>query len=110
MADEFIIAGWLDYGPHRDDVLKHFVVCAAESRKEPGCLDYVVTPDPEESGRIVVLERWESLPQLEEHFRTQHVADFRAAAAPYPRLGRHMYRYFISRSEEMSSTSSPAEV
>jgi len=44
---EFIIAGWLDYGPNRDQVLEHFTVVAAASRDEPGCLDYAVCADPE---------------------------------------------------------------
>ena len=37
MAEEFIIAGWLDYGPNRDQVLKHFTVVAAASRDELRC-------------------------------------------------------------------------
>jgi len=52
MAEEFIIAGWLDYGPSRDQVLEHFAVVAAASRAEPGCLDYTVCADPENPGRV----------------------------------------------------------
>ena len=59
MAEEFIIAGWLDYGPNRDQVLEHFTVVAAASRDEPGCLGYTVCADPEHPGRIVVFERWD---------------------------------------------------
>ena len=58
MAEEFIIAGWMDYGPHCDQVLHHFGACAAASRDEPGCLDYTVSADPEHPGRVVVFERW----------------------------------------------------
>lgn len=105
MAEEFIIAGWLDYGQHRDEVLKHFGVCAAASRSEPGCLDYVVTADPDEAGRVVVFERWTSEDDLADHFRTLHIAAFRSAVAPYPRVGRNLHRYFVSRSEQFESSS-----
>lgn len=105
MAEEFIIAGWLDYGQDRDEVLKHFVVCAAASREEPGCLDYVVTADPEQAGRVVVFERWTSEVELAAHFRTPHIAAFRTAIAAYPRVGRDLHRFFVSRSEEFQSSS-----
>jgi quinol monooxygenase YgiN len=109
MDEEFIIAGWLDYGGDRDEVLKHFTVCAAASREEPGCLGYVVCADPEHPGRVVVHERWSSNDDLVEHFRTPHIADFRAAVAAYPRVGRDLRRYFVSRSEDFSSaTVTPA--
>jgi quinol monooxygenase YgiN len=106
VAEEFIIAGWLDYGANRDVVLRHFADVARKSREETGCLDYVVCADPDEVGRIAVFERWASQPDLVEHFETSHIADFRAAIAPYPRVGRSLRRYFISRSEEFQSSRS----
>jgi quinol monooxygenase YgiN len=105
MAEEFIIAGWMDYGPHRDEVLKHFTLCAQASREEPGCLDYVVTADPGETGRVVVFERWTSEDDLVAHFRTPHIAEFRAAVAPYARVDRDLRRYFVARSEPFQSSS-----
>jgi quinol monooxygenase YgiN len=105
MAEEFIIAGWLDYGPNRDQVLKHFTVVAAASRDEPGCLDYAVCADPENQGRVVVFERWTSEVDLVEHFKTPHIATFRESIKPYPRSGRSLHRYFVARSEEFSSSS-----
>jgi quinol monooxygenase YgiN len=109
MAEEFIIAGWLDYGSNRDAVLGHFAEVARQSREEPGCLDYVVCADPDEVGRIVVLERWISEQDLVDHFKTPHIADFREAIAPYSRSGRSLRRYFISRSEEFQSSRSVAD-
>jgi quinol monooxygenase YgiN len=103
MAEQFIIAGWLDYGPNRDTVLEHFAECARKSREEPGCLDYTVCADPDEAGRIFVFERWASDDDLAEHFRTTHIAEFRAAVASYPRSGRSLHRFFVSRSEEFQS-------
>lgn len=106
MAEEFIIAGWMDYGVHRDEVLHHFAVCAAASRGERGCLDYTVCADQEHPGRVIVFERWASHDDLVEHFRTPHIAAFRAAIEPFPRSGRSLHRYFVSRREEFQSSSS----
>jgi quinol monooxygenase YgiN len=108
MAEEFIIAGWLDYGPGRDQVLEHFTEVAAASRGEPGCLDYVVCADPENLGRVVVFERWDGEEDLIEHFKTPHIAAFREAVKPYPRSGRSLRRYFVDRSEEFQSMSGAA--
>lgn len=105
MAEEFIIAGWMDYGPHRDQVLEHFVTCAQASRAETGCLDYVVCADPDEDGRLVVFERWSAEEHLAAHFGTPHIAEFRAAVAPYPRVARDIRRYFVGRSEQFQSSS-----
>jgi quinol monooxygenase YgiN len=105
MAEEFIIAGWLDYGPNRDQVLEHFTVVAAASRDEPGCLDYTVCADPENPGRVVVFERWTSEVDLVEHFKTPHIATFRESIKPYPRSDRSLHRYFVARSEEFGSSS-----
>ena len=40
---------------------------------------------------------------LAEHFRTPHIADFRAAVAPYARVDRSLHRYFIASSEDFES-------
>ncbi len=108
MAEEFIIAGWLDYGPNRDQVLEQFTVVAAASRGEPGCLDYTVCADPENLGRVVVFERWISEDDLIEHFKTPHIATFREAIKPYPRSGRSLHRYFVAHGEEFQSLSGAA--
>jgi quinol monooxygenase YgiN len=108
VAEEFIIVGWLDYAANRDQVLAHFVEVARLSRAEPGCLDYWVTADPEHTGRIRVFERWVSEDDLAEHFRTPHIADFRSAIESYPRSGRDLHRYFVSRGEEFQSSRPPA--
>jgi quinol monooxygenase YgiN len=108
MAEEFIIAGWLDYGPSRDKVLEHFAAVASASRGEPGCLDYTVCADPENPGRVVVFERWADEDDLIAHFKTPHIAAFRDAVKPYPRSGRNLHRYFVAHSEEFQSLSGAA--
>jgi quinol monooxygenase YgiN len=104
MAEEFVIAGWMDYGANRDKVLAAFIETAIASRAEPGCLDYRVCADPEDAGRIFVFERWVSEQDLVEHFEMPHIAKFRDAIADLPRHGREIRRYFVSRDEEFSSS------
>jgi quinol monooxygenase YgiN len=104
MAEEFIIAGWMDYGENRDEVLGHFATVAHHSRAESGCLDYAVSADPQAAGRILIFERWQSEQDLAEHFRTAHITEFRAAIAPYARTDRSIHRYFVARSEEFQSS------
>lgn len=104
MAQEFIIAGWMDYGTDRDRVLEHFAACAAASRGEPGCLDYTVCAGFEHPGRVIVFERWASHDDLVEHFKTPHIAALREAIKTYPRSGRSLHRYFVSHREEFQSS------
>lgn len=104
MAEQFIISGWFDYGDQRDTVLEHFVECARASRAEAGCLDYWVAADPESAALLHVFERWASEAELADHFRTDHVAAFRAAIEAIPRVARELNRYFIASTEDFQSS------
>ncbi len=63
-----IIAGAFEVDPSERD---EFIAGRAEqmrtSRSEAGCLEYVVAPDPLESGRVVLFERWASKEDLAAH-------------------------------------------
>lgn len=51
------------------------------SRAEAGCLDYAYSLDLLEPGLVRVTERWESREALAAHFRTSHMAEWRAQFA-----------------------------
>lgn len=53
----------------------------AASRAEDGCLDYAYALDLVEPGLVRVSERWTTREALEAHFRTPHMAAWRAALA-----------------------------
>lgn len=56
-----IIAGWLRVDPDaRDGYLSQCVAVVRQARESPGCLDFSLTPDLLDPGRIDVFERWES--------------------------------------------------
>jgi quinol monooxygenase YgiN len=51
---------------------------------EAGCIDYAYSVDVLDPGLIRVTERWESREALAAHFRTAHMATWRAF---FPQLG-----------------------
>ena len=56
-----IVAGTLHVDPDdRDRYLLAVREVADQARRFPGCLDFAQSPDPNDSGRINVFERWES--------------------------------------------------
>jgi len=56
-----IVAGTLHVDPDdRDRYLLAVREVADQARRFPGCLDFAQSPDPNDSGRINVYERWES--------------------------------------------------
>ncbi|MFC8142890.1 putative quinol monooxygenase [Streptomyces paradoxus] len=103
MAEEIIVAGWMDYEPGvRDSVLEHLVVLGDRTREEePGCLDYAMTADPGDARRIRVYERWASQRALEEHFATPHIKEFRAAVAGLTRVGVSLRAHTVASSRAM---------
>jgi quinol monooxygenase YgiN len=60
-----IIAGWLRVDPDaRADYLDGCTAVVHQARTAPGCLDFSLTADLLDPGRINVYERWESDQQL----------------------------------------------
>ncbi|MFI7504925.1 putative quinol monooxygenase [Streptomyces sp. NPDC049687] len=103
MAEEIIVAGWMDYDPaQRDTMLGHLVEVGKRTRaEEPGCLDYAMTADPTDERRIRVYERWVSQEALDDHFTTAHIKEFRNAVAGLTRSGVSMEIFSIGASRTM---------
>lgn len=51
------------------------------SRTEPGCIDYSYAQDVLDAGLIHVTEVWSNREALDAHFRSPHIADWRASWA-----------------------------
>jgi quinol monooxygenase YgiN len=61
-----IVAGHLVVDPQqRDDYLSGCVEVVRQARRSAGCLDFAISADPLEPGRINVFERWESRAAVE---------------------------------------------
>ncbi|WP_030374145.1 putative quinol monooxygenase [Streptomyces rimosus] len=87
-----IVSGKLHIAPEaRAAYLADCDAVVEQARRSPGCLDYALSPDRLDPGRINVYERWES---------DAHLAAFRGAG-PEPEqaaeiLGAEVSKYRIS--------------
>jgi quinol monooxygenase YgiN len=75
-----IVAGHIVIDPQQRE--SHFADCASvveQARRAPGCLDFAITADLVEPGRIDIFERWESQAAVEA-FRGSGPSDEQAAA------------------------------
>jgi len=61
----------------RDRFLEQKAAQVTATRAETGCIDYAFAADAADAGRVRLVERWESMADLE-----AHVAALRAGPAP----------------------------
>ncbi|MCX4386500.1 antibiotic biosynthesis monooxygenase [Micromonospora peucetia] len=88
----FIVAGSLYVDPdQRDAYLADCVDVVRQARSAPGCVDFAISADLVEAGRINVYERWESEGQLLD-FRGSGPSDEQSVTI----LGAEVHRYLIS--------------
>ena len=66
----------------RDALRAAAAMCAAETRKENGCIEYRFYEDTEQPGKFVFVERWRDQDALSTHFASPHLGKFVAATAP----------------------------
>lgn len=64
-----------------------------ETQKESGCLHYAFSTDLSTPTRFQLSELWESIEALAAHFRTDHMATFRAGLASQRIQKRTVTRY-----------------
>ena len=65
-----IVTGTIEVDPaQRDEFLAAQVDDFAETRKEPGCIEYGLLADPEQPGIVRLLEMWEDVPTFEGHLK-----------------------------------------
>ncbi|QGN50517.1 antibiotic biosynthesis monooxygenase [Micromonospora sp. WMMC415] len=88
----FIVAGSLYVDPEdRDDYLAGCVEVVEAARKAPGCVDFTISGDLVEPGRVNVYERWESEEDLLA-FRGSGPTEEQQVAI----RGAEVHRYLIS--------------
>ncbi|MFD2058185.1 putative quinol monooxygenase [Mesorhizobium calcicola] len=80
-----LIIGTIRLSPERlgeaKPVMERMVLA---SRTEPGCLEYSYAQDVLDTGLIRITEVWSDRAALDAHFRSPHIADWRAS---WPALG-----------------------
>ena len=63
------------------------------SRIEAGCINHGVHIDNEDPNRLVFVERWESMEQLEQHFQVTEPAEFAGKIAELASVAPTMELY-----------------
>ena len=97
----------------RERALALVQALAQASRQEPGCSAYEVYCDAQDNLRIMVLQEWSSLADLEIHFGTDHVDAFLDAIADMLDGDITSVRYDVHHIEGESSdeeSSAPASL
>ncbi|MBX9980875.1 putative quinol monooxygenase [Mycobacterium gordonae] len=61
-----IVAGFIIVDPlRRHGYLASCAEVVRQARRAPGCLDFAITPDPLDPGRVDIFERWASQQAVE---------------------------------------------
>ena len=90
-----IVAGQLQVdAAERDQYVADCIEVVNQARTAPGCLDFAITADTVEPGRVNVFERWESDTELKEFRGSGPDAGQRAQL-----LDARVKKYRISASE-----------
>ena len=80
----------------RDAFLSAVAPMVAATHTEPGCREYVFSPDPDDANRTLLFELWDDQGALELHFVAPHMAEFQAKMADIPVAGMDVKKYTIS--------------
>jgi quinol monooxygenase YgiN len=79
----------------------HMEAMLAASRGEDGCLEYSYAVDVQDPGLIRVFEAWRDQAALEAHFRTPHMAEWRAAWPEFGVSDRRLFAYEVAATRQL---------
>jgi quinol monooxygenase YgiN len=89
-----IVAGTVRVPPENLAGLKpHMLAMLTASRAEDGCYEYAYAEDVAEPGLIRVYEAWRDQAALDAHFKTAHMAAWRAAWPGFGVSDRKLFAY-----------------
>jgi quinol monooxygenase YgiN len=92
-----IIAGTVRVPPANVEAFRpHMLGMMAASQAEDGCFDYNYAEDVAEPGLIHVFERWRDQAALDAHFRTGHMARWRAEWPSFGVSDRRLFAYEVA--------------
>ncbi len=78
-----ILAGWFQVAPEgRDEWLAAREQVILETRAEQGCIEYTMSADSIDPGKVRYFERWESRADVEAHVRTMRARPPRTEHLP----------------------------
>jgi quinol monooxygenase YgiN len=92
-----VIAGTVRVPPENLEAFRpHMARMLAASRAEDGCLTYSYAVDVEDPGLIRVFEAWRDEAALQAHFKTGHMAEWRAAWPQFGVSDRNLSLYEVA--------------
>lgn len=92
-----LIAGTVRVPPQNVERFRpHMAAMLAASRAEDGCLEYSYAEDVAEPGLIRVFEAWRDQAAIDAHFRTDHMATWRAAWPSFGVSDRRLFAYEVA--------------
>ena len=92
-----IVAGTVRVPPENLEALRpHMLAMMAATRAEDGCAAYAYAEDVAEPGLIHVFEIWRDQAALDAHFKTAHMAAWRAAWPGFGVSDRDLKAYDIA--------------
>ncbi|MEO6628235.1 MAG: putative quinol monooxygenase [Aquihabitans sp.] len=97
-----IVAGHLTINPdHRQAAEAAIRVCVAETRAEPGNIDYRFSPDLDDPNRINLIEQWTDDDAMTVHMGSAHLAAFMTAIGSCVDGSVEVIRYDVSGSSPL---------
>jgi quinol monooxygenase YgiN len=92
-----IVAGTVRVPPENLDGLRPYMVAMmTATRGEDGCEAYAYAEDVAEPGLVRIFEIWRDQAALDAHFRTAHMAAWRAAWPSFAVSDRNLKAYEIA--------------
>ena len=83
MSDQIRVVAFVTVQPGTEARMEAAArACIEETRREPGCLSYVLHRDLENPRRFVFVETWRDAAALDGHFKQPHLAALMAEAQP----------------------------
>ena len=97
-----IIAGTVRIPPGNVDRFRpHMLAMMTASRAEAGCHEYAYALDVSDPGLIRIFESWESRAHLDAHFKTPHMATWRAAWPGFGLSERALIAYEVAAQDPL---------
>ena len=92
-----VVAGIITIDPAKRDVaIAAMRDLMTETRKEKGCVTYVMSGDFEDAGCIRLFEEWESQAAIDAHTQAPHMKKFGAQVPQLGFRGMKLERYEVS--------------
>lgn len=92
-----IVAGHIATAPgHRDAFIDAIQQMIPPSLAEPGCREYVFTPDPNDETKVRVFEMWDDQDALDAHFASDHMKAWQADRGEIEVTGAEVNKYEVT--------------